>query len=495
MEIEEEEPEEEPVEEPEPLPGHGDQFDAHPNPQPGNMSGWVDDNDDDFEEEEDEENEDADMEEDDDAEIIFPYEVQGDQTPPPRDESFDSDSEPEAEEADDEPEAEGADVELEAEEPDGVSEAAIRAGSQRPRDLEALRRYKRIREAESETSRTEVALLGSEAKIEKMEREILHHDLSSVEETLGKVVERLKVLESEKNAALRKKLAEKEVLLDLTHMERDRAERRLSESIRWNKGFYLEMVCKEAVPKPPSDDEGSKRPRKMSKKSDGDEGPSDPRGSLKYNQFATSMNEFMANINSGAGGPGGASGSGGAGRSGGTGGNADGTGVRGTGPTVPELTGCTYATFIKCDPIPFNGTEGAVGLCQWFERLESVFQISECKEKDKFAMAILRGRALTWWNERTKAMGIEAANNTPCSEKWMTEEFCPRSVIQRMEQELYNLRMKGMDIDGYTNRYHELALLCPRMVEPEEVKVEQYIRGLTKSIRGDVTSSQPASKV
>nr|GFB16063.1 putative reverse transcriptase domain-containing protein [Tanacetum cinerariifolium] len=37
------------------------------------------------------------------------------------------------------------------------------------------------------------------------------------------------------------------------------------------------------------------------------------------------------------------------------------------------------------------------------------------------------------------------------------------SVIQRLEQELYNLRMKGMDIDGYTNRYHELALLCPRM--------------------------------
>nr|GEX68436.1 putative reverse transcriptase domain-containing protein [Tanacetum cinerariifolium] len=54
-----------------------------------------------------------------------------------------------------------------------------------------------------------------------------------------------------------------------------------------------------------------------------------------------------------------------------------------------------------------------------------------------------------------------------------------------MEQELYNLRMKGMDIDGYTNRFHELALLCPRMVEPEAVKVEQYIRGtLNNMIQG-----------
>nr|GEW74574.1 putative reverse transcriptase domain-containing protein [Tanacetum cinerariifolium] len=424
MDIEEEEPEKDPVEKPEPLAGHGDQFDAHPNPQPGNMNGWVDDDDD--VKEEDDKNEDVDIEEDDDAEIIFSYEAGVE--PEVEEAGF----EPEVQEAGDEPEAEGADVELEAEEPDGAPEATIGTGSQRPfavRDfpIEVLRRQERIREAESKTSRTEVALLGSEAKIGKIKREILHHDLSGVEETLGKVVERLKVLESEENATLRKKLAQKEVLLDLTRMERDRVEKRLFESIWWNERFYLEMVRKGAVPKPPSDDEGSERPRKMPKKSDEDEGPSDLRGPLMImppkptsearmreiirEQFATSMNEFMANMNNEAGGSGGASGSGGvggsggAGGSGGTGGNADGTGVRGAEPTVPELT----------------------------------------------------------------------------------------CMIQRMEQELYNLKMKGMYIDGYTNRFYELALLYLRMVEPEAVKVEQYLRGLTKSICGDVTSSQPAT--
>nr|GEV85260.1 integrase, catalytic region, zinc finger, CCHC-type, peptidase aspartic, catalytic [Tanacetum cinerariifolium] len=234
MDIEEEEPEEDPVEEPEPLARHGDQFDAHHNPQPGNMNGWVDDHDD---VEEDDENEDVDIKEDDDAEIIFPYEVQGDQTPLPGDESsafkFDAeeaDNEFEVEEASVEPKAEGADVELEAEEPDGAPEATIGIGSQR-RDLEALHRQERIREAESGTSRTEISLLGSEARIGKIEREILHHDLSGVEETLEKVVERLKVLESEDNVTLKKKFAEKEMLLDLTRIDRDRAERRLSESI------------------------------------------------------------------------------------------------------------------------------------------------------------------------------------------------------------------------------------------------------------------------
>ncbi|GJU69455.1 putative reverse transcriptase domain-containing protein [Tanacetum coccineum] len=225
-------------------------------------------------------------------------------------------------------------------------------------------------------------------------------------------------------------------------------------------------------------------------------------------QVATSMAEFMANMNRGAGGDeaggggagGGGAGGGGAGGAGAGGAGAGGAGAGGAGaggarPAAPEITGCTYVTFMKCDPQPFKGTEGAVGLCQWFEKLESVFRISDCKERDKvkFATATLQGRALTWWNGRIASMGIDAANGTPWTEvrKWMTEEFCPRSVLQRLEQELYNLKLKGTDIDGYTNRFHELALLCPRMVEPEQVKVEQYIRGLSKNIRGDVTSSRP----
>nr|GEY16213.1 hypothetical protein [Tanacetum cinerariifolium] len=295
------------------------------------MNGWVDDDDDDVEEEKVEENEDADMEEDDDTKIIFPYEVQGDQTPPPRDESSDSDSEPEAEEADDEPEAEDADdeleaedaddepeaedadVELEAEEPDGVPEAVIGAGSQRPfaiRDFPIgvyeTGEHERIRDAESETGRTEVALLGSEAKIGKMEREILHHDLSSVEETLG-------------NADGTGVRGTGPIVPELTGCTYATFIKCDPLPFIGTEGAVLEdpeMDIEERImpPKPMSE----ARMREIIR-----------------DQFATSMNEFMADMNSRAGGPGGASGSGGAGGSGGTGGNANGTGVRGTGPTVP----------------------------------------------------------------------------------------------------------------------------------------------------------------
>ncbi|GJW73812.1 putative reverse transcriptase domain-containing protein [Tanacetum coccineum] len=128
-------------------------------------------------------------------------------------------------------------------------------------------------------------------------------------------------------------------------------------------------------------------------------------------QVNTSMAEFVANMNRGAGGAGaggagaggagaggagaGGAGAGGAGAGGaGAGGaGAGGAEVGGAGPAAPEITGCTYITFMKCDPHPFKGTEGAVGLCQWFEKLESVFRISDCKEKDKvkFATATLQG--------------------------------------------------------------------------------------------------------
>ncbi|GKC78124.1 putative reverse transcriptase domain-containing protein [Tanacetum coccineum] len=36
-------------------------------------------------------------------------------------------------------------------------------------------------------------------------------------------------------------------------------------------------------------------------------------------------------------------------------------------------------------------------------------------------------------------------------------------------------------------------MMCPRMVEPERVKVDAYIWGLTDNIKGEVTSSKPAN--
>ncbi|GKD15639.1 putative reverse transcriptase domain-containing protein, partial [Tanacetum coccineum] len=48
---------------------------------------------------------------------------------------------------------------------------------------------------------------------------------------------------------------------------------------------------------------------------------------------------------------------------------------------APPARECTYSSFMKCNPTSFHGNEGAVELCRWFEKTESVFSISECLPK------------------------------------------------------------------------------------------------------------------
>ncbi|GKG62594.1 hypothetical protein Tco_0634367, partial [Tanacetum coccineum] len=69
------------------------------------------------------------------------------------------------------------------------------------------------------------------------------------------------------------------------------------------------------------------------------------------------MAEFMANMNRGAGGDEASGGGAGGVEVGST--RVGGAGVGGAGPAAPEITGCTYITFTKCDLQPFKDTEGA----------------------------------------------------------------------------------------------------------------------------------------
>nr|GFA88674.1 putative reverse transcriptase domain-containing protein [Tanacetum cinerariifolium] len=113
-----------------------------------------------------------------------------------------------------------------------------------------------------------------------------------------------------------------------------------------------------------------------------------------------------------------------------------GTGVRRTERSTRE---CTYTDFLKCQPLHFKGTEGVASLSQWFERMESVFHISNCavENQAKFATCTLHSVALTWWNT------------------------------------------------------HEMALLCERMFPEEFDKIERYIGGLPDMIHGSVVASKP----
>ncbi|GJY57310.1 putative reverse transcriptase domain-containing protein [Tanacetum coccineum] len=140
--------------------------------------------------------------------------------------------------------------------------------------------------------------------------------------------------------------------------------------------------------------------------------------------------------------------------------HTSGTGGRRTERVVRE---CTYQDFMKCKPLYFKGTEGVIELTQWFERMDTVFRISNCSVENqiKFSTCTILAGALTW-NE-----------------------------MKKLEAELWNLKVKGTDVIGYNQCFQELALLCVRMFTEESVKIERYVGGLPDMIHGNIVGSKP----
>nr|GEX72643.1 putative reverse transcriptase domain-containing protein [Tanacetum cinerariifolium] len=130
------------------------------------------------------------------------------------------------------------------------------------------------------------------------------------------------------------------------------------------------------------------------------------------------------------------------------------------GPTDASMAQeCSIVGFIKCGPTQFHRTKGAVELVRWFEKMENTFEISECAK----------------------------------GKKMMTDEFCPTEKVHRLEDELRLLKLRDINIAAYTKRFNELALLCPDDVPNEKKKVELYIKVLPEIIKGETTSSRPAT--
>ncbi|GJY08533.1 putative reverse transcriptase domain-containing protein [Tanacetum coccineum] len=135
---------------------------------------------------------------------------------------------------------------------------------------------------------------------------------------------------------------------------------------------------------------------------------------------------------------------------------------RGDRPVARE---CTYQDFMKCQPLNFKGTEGVVGLIS----------------------------ALTWWNSHKRTIGTEAAFSMSWRElmKLMTEVYCPRTEIQKMETKLWNLTVKNNDLASYTKIFQESTMMRTKMVPEEEDRVEKLIGGLPDNIQGNVIAAEP----
>nr|GEX64643.1 hypothetical protein [Tanacetum cinerariifolium] len=96
--------------------------------------------------------------------------------------------------------------------------------------------------------------------------------------------------------------------------------------------------------------------------------------------------------------------------------------VNAEGVVAPDVHGCSYKTFLKY--------------------------------KVKFTACTFEGHALTWWNGNVYTLGLTNANQIPWSnvKTMMTTEYYPAIEIQKIEQELWTLTVKGDDIEGLPER-------------------------------------------
>nr|GEW37104.1 hypothetical protein [Tanacetum cinerariifolium] len=103
---------------------------------------------------------------------------------------------------------------------------------------------------------------------------------------------------------------------------------------------------------------------------------------------------------------------------------------------TPTARKCTYKEFMSCQPFYFNATVP-----------------EDCKVK--FTTGTLTEDALSWWNSYAKPIGIEQADKIAWTElkKLLTNNYCHRTEVKKMEDEFYNLVVKGNDLKTYARRF------------------------------------------
>ncbi|GJZ37732.1 hypothetical protein Tco_0583923 [Tanacetum coccineum] len=101
---------------------------------------------------------------------------------------------------------------------------------------------------------------------------------------------------------------------------------------------------------------------------------------------------------------------------------------RNTGPSgTPIAKTGNYKEFISCQPLYFNVT---------------------------FSTGTLADDAMSWWNAYAQPMGVDQANQITWTglKRLLTNKYCPQTEVRKMEDELYNLIVKGNDLKPYVRR-------------------------------------------
>nr|GEU36261.1 ribonuclease H-like domain-containing protein [Tanacetum cinerariifolium] len=158
-----------------------------------------------------------------------------------------------------------------------------------------------------------------------------------------------------------------------------------------------------------------------------------------------------------------------------------GTGSRRTERAARE---CNYSDFLKCQPLNFKVTSTTV--TSSYQQLHSRISNQVCK-------LYSIGNSLALWNSHVKTVTHDVAYAMPWKtlKNMMTDKYCPRGEIKKLEVEMWNLNVKGTSVVGYNQCFQELALMCDRMFPEESDMIEKYVGGLPDMIHESVMATKP----
>ncbi|GJT38056.1 putative reverse transcriptase domain-containing protein [Tanacetum coccineum] len=91
----------------------------------------------------------------------------------------------------------------------------------------------------------------------------------------------------------------------------------------------------------------------------------------------------------------------------------------------------------------------------------SYFEFLKCKPLTSTALEGIVPNSTRWWNAHVKTTTPEAAHAMPWAtlKKMMTDKYCPRGEIKKIETEMWNLKVRGTDVVAYSRRFQQLALI------------------------------------
>ncbi|GJV88101.1 reverse transcriptase domain-containing protein [Tanacetum coccineum] len=129
------------------------------------------------------------------------------------------------------------------------------------------------------------------------------------------------------------------------------------------------------------------------------------------------------------------------------------------------------AASMASDSNPYRNPEPTRFLCS---KMESIMSSLSCnfllqchyaeENKVTYATGTLTDDALSWWNSYAQPIRINQANQITWIElkRLLTDKYCPRTEVKKMEADIYNLVVKGNDIKTYIRRFPRISRLMPK---------------------------------